>query len=130
MATTAGSIAAFPLRNAKNEAVILRGIFTIDATGVVTDSDVGDSGLTLVRQSAGAYAMTYPIAAGQRIFKCSLFHGGGGTPNISFCKMRSITASGAVFTTGTAALPFTAVDNTETSFQLQFELTLETTALR
>lgn len=130
MATTAGAIAAFPLRNAKQEGVVLRGIFTINAAGVVTASDVGDSQLTFVRTGPGAYSMTYPISAGQTMFKASLFHGGGGTPNISFCFLNALGAGTAIFSTAAAAAPFTPVDNTETAFQIFFELTLDTTALR
>ena len=121
------------LRHARQEAVIVRGIFTIGTgTTCVTASDVDTPDLTLTRTGVGLYTLAYPGSPDDVMPKFTIINGGGGTPNISFVKVLTnnpiftSTAGQATLSLTAAGAPFTAADNTETTFQIYVELTGDT----
>lgn len=112
-----------PLRHARQEAVVVRGIFTIaTGTGGVSASDVDTPDLTLTRTGVGLYTLAYPSSPDDVAPLFSLVH--GGTPNIFtiIVLTNSPTTGVLTFSIGTFAAPYTPVDNTETGLSIYITL--------
>lgn len=129
MSTIAKHVPASALRHARQEAVIIRGRFTI-ATGTtgVSASDVDDPGFTLTRTGVGLYTLTYPASPDDAQVVLSLVHGGGGTQNILVANLLVNTPTSGTCTIqlGAVGAPFTGVDNTETTFEIDAMVVADT----